>query len=111
MKNRVWPVLYLTVSVMRHRLRAGAISAVAVLVLVSPRLAWACSVCASGREEGARQTIQTPGKASATYFAAMDFPLKDDDPDYPALVMGDYILGSSALSSSLSANRRFRDAS
>ncbi len=57
MRNRVWPVLYLTVSVMRNRLRAGAISAVAALVLVSPQLAWACSVCASGRDEGARQAF------------------------------------------------------
>ena len=31
----------------------------------------------------------------------MLFPLRDDDPDYPALVIGNYILGSGALSSRL----------
>ncbi len=71
MRNRVRPVLYLTVSVMSNRLRAGTISAVAVLVLVSPllvwpKLAWACSVCASGRDEGARQAfLWTTGLLSA----------------------------------------------
>ena len=33
------------------------------------------------------------------------FPLRDDDPDYPALVMGNYILGSGTLSSRLGIAR------
>jgi zinc protease len=41
-----------------------------------------------------RDTIQTPDKANATYFAGLTLPLRDDDPDYPALVMGNSILGS-----------------
>jgi zinc protease len=40
-----------------------------------------------------RDTILTPDKANATYFAGLRLPLRDDDPDYPALVMGNSILG------------------
>ncbi len=50
---------------------------------------------------GAQRHIVTPDKANATYVAGLLFPLRDDDPDYPALVMGNYILGSGALSSRL----------
>jgi len=50
---------------------------------------------------GALHTINTPDKANATYTAGLLFPLRDDDPDYPALLMGNYILGSGALSSRL----------
>lgn len=50
---------------------------------------------------GAQHAINTPDKANATYTAGLLFPLRDDDPDYPALLMGNYILGSGALSSRL----------
>jgi zinc protease len=50
---------------------------------------------------GAQHKINTPDKANATYTAGLMFPMRDDDPDYPALVMGNYILGSGALSSRL----------
>ena len=40
-----------------------------------------------------RETILTPDKANATYVAGLTLPLRDDDPDYPALVMGNSILG------------------
>ena len=40
-----------------------------------------------------RETILTPDKANATYFAGLTLPLRDDNPDYPALVMGNSILG------------------
>ena len=48
-----------------------------------------------------RQTINTPEKANATYTAGLVFPLRDDDADYPALVVGNFIFGSGALSSRL----------
>jgi zinc protease len=54
-----------------------------------------------GEIAGAQKQIVTPDKANATYAAGLLFPLRDDDPDYPALVMGNYILGSGALSSRL----------
>jgi zinc protease len=50
---------------------------------------------------GARHQIDTPDKANATYVAGLLFPLRDDNADYPALLMGNYILGSGALSSRL----------
>ena len=46
-------------------------------------------------------TISTPDKANAVYFSGTAFPMQDDHPDYPALFMGNYILGSSGLSSRL----------
>ncbi len=48
-----------------------------------------------------RQSIDTPDKANANYNAGLVFPLRDDDPDYPALVMGNYIFGSGTLASRL----------
>jgi len=49
----------------------------------------------------AQHKINTPDKANATFTAGLQFPLRDDDPDYPALVMGNYILGGGTLSSRL----------
>jgi zinc protease len=37
------------------------------------------------------------------------FPARDDDPDYPALVMGNYILGSGTLSSRLGTRVRQKE--
>lgn len=45
--------------------------------------------------------IATPDKANAFYFAGGVMPLRDDDPDYPALIIGNYIFGAGALSSRL----------
>ena len=45
--------------------------------------------------------INVPDKANATYFAATVFPLRDDNPDYAPMVLGNYLLGGSALSSRL----------
>src|SRR5690606_8724127 len=50
---------------------------------------------------GGSEEINTPDKQNAVYFSAMSLPVKDTHPDYPALVLGDYILGSSSLSSRL----------
>ncbi len=47
------------------------------------------------------EVIQTPDKANATYVAGTVFPMSDADPDYPALMMGNYVLGSSGLASRL----------
>ncbi|MCP4173413.1 MAG: insulinase family protein, partial [Fuerstiella sp.] len=52
-------------------------------------------------EKGDLQRVNTPGKAQATYFAAMTLPIGNDDPDYAALSLGNYILGGGALSSRL----------
>ncbi len=55
---------------------------------------------------GTRHTINTPDKANATYSAGLMLPLRDDDPDYAALLLGNYILGSGTLSSRLGVRIR-----
>jgi zinc protease len=54
--------------------------------------------------DSASVSIETPGKANATTFAGINVGIRDDDPDYPALLMGNYVLGGGALDSRL-ANR------
>ena len=48
--------------------------------------------------------IETPDKANALFLAGLNLPIRDDAADYPALLMGDYIVGGGALDSRL-ANR------
>src|SRR5262249_7553947 len=50
---------------------------------------------------GMKEDIVTPDKANAVYAAGLAFPLKDTDPDYPALVIGNYLVGGGTLSSRL----------
>jgi zinc protease len=45
--------------------------------------------------------IVTPDKANAFYFSGTVLPLRDDNPDYPALIIANYIYGAGALSSRL----------
>ncbi len=55
------------------------------------------------------RAILTPDKANAYYFSGTVFPMRDDHPDYPALLMGNYILGSGGLSSRLGDRLRQKD--
>jgi zinc protease len=55
----------------------------------------------STEPHSAQSQINTPDKANATYNAGLLFPLRDEDPAYPALLMGNFILGSGTLSSRL----------
>ena len=50
---------------------------------------------------GGRQQILTPDKANAIYVAGETFALRDSDPDYAPLVLGNFIFGGGALSSRL----------
>jgi zinc protease len=50
---------------------------------------------------GAKHSIVAPDKANAVYSAGLTFALSDQDPDYPALLLGNYIFGGSALASRL----------
>lgn len=52
-------------------------------------------------ERGSTETLNTPDKANATTVALMTLPIRDDHPDYPALAIGNFILGSGGLSSRL----------
>jgi zinc protease len=54
------------------------------------------------------EVFQTPDKENAFFLAGMPVPIKDSDADFPALVLGNYILGS-GLSSRLSARIRERE--
>jgi zinc protease len=40
-----------------------------------------------------KQRIETPDKQNATFLAGMAVRISDDDPDYPAMVLANYILG------------------
>ena len=42
--------------------------------------------------------IRTPGKANAFYLASMPLELQDTDPEFPALYLANYLLGSSETS-------------
>ena len=50
---------------------------------------------------GLKEDILTPDKANAQFLAGLAFPLKETDPDYPALRIGNFILGGGTLSSRL----------
>jgi zinc protease len=51
--------------------------------------------------EGTKHEINTPDKANAVFSAGMLIPISDEHPDYPALVLGNFILGAGSLSSRL----------
>jgi zinc protease len=42
------------------------------------------------------RTIETPDKANAVYRAGLNLRLRDDHPDFPALVLGNYLLGGTS---------------
>ena len=48
-----------------------------------------------------RHEIRTPDKENAVYFAGTVLPINDSSADYPALVIGNNVLGSGGLSSRL----------
>jgi zinc protease len=54
----------------------------------------------------ARETVLTPDKANAVYVAGLELPLQDTDPDYPALLAGNFIMGGGALSSRIADRLR-----
>ena len=56
-----------------------------------------------------RPRIETPDKAQAFFVAGMNLKLRDDDPDYPALVIGNYMLGGGCLNSRLTTRIRGKD--
>ena len=59
--------------------------------------------------KGTLESISTPDKANAAYVAMMTLPIRDDHPDYPALAIGNFILGSGGLSSRLGDRVRQQD--
>jgi zinc protease len=53
--------------------------------------------------------IETPDKAQAFFVAGLNLALQDADPDYPALVLGNYMLGGGFLNSRLMTRIRGKD--
>jgi zinc protease len=57
----------------------------------------------------ARETIVTPDKANALFVSLLAMPLREDNPDYPSLTIGNFILGGGALSSRLGDRLRQKE--
>src|SRR5205814_3660317 len=55
---------------------------------------------------GSQHKLNTPDKANATYTSGLMFALRDDDSDYPAVVLANFILGGGSLSSRLGTRVR-----
>ena len=55
------------------------------------------------------KALETPDKANAFFIAGQNLPLGDEDPDYPALVLGNYMLGGGFLNSRLAVRIRQKD--
>lgn len=52
------------------------------------------------------RNLDTPDKANAVFRAGLNLPLRDDQPDYPGLALGNYLLGGS---SDARLSRRIRE--
>ncbi len=57
----------------------------------------------------ANQSINTPDKANAFFIAGLTLPVNDSDPDYPALVLGNYMMGGGFLNSRLAVRIRQKE--
>jgi zinc protease len=55
------------------------------------------------------EALETPDKANAFFIAGQNLPIRDDDPDYPALVLGNYMLGGGFLNSRLAVRIRQKE--
>ena len=58
---------------------------------------------------GEQSKIVTPDKANAFMIAQLNLPLRDDHADFPALVIGNYMLGGGFLNSRLAVRIRQRE--
>ena len=54
-------------------------------------------------------TIEAPDKTNATLVGSLRFPMREDDPDYPALVLGNFMTGGGFLNSRLAARIRQKE--
>jgi zinc protease len=55
------------------------------------------------------ESVQTDDKTNAMFVTGLKFPMRDDDPDYPALFMANYILGDGFLNSRLATRIRQKE--
>ncbi len=61
------------------------------------------------RVEAVNRKIETPDKANAQFMAALRFRMTDADPDYPAMVLANYLLGGGGLASRIPDRIRNRE--
>jgi zinc protease len=59
--------------------------------------------------EPVNRALETPDKANAYFIAGLNLDVRDDDPDYPALVLSNYMLGGGFISSRLATRIRQKD--
>jgi zinc protease len=62
-----------------------------------------------GEAKAVNESINTPDKANALIVVGMNLAITRDDPDYPALVLANHILGGEALSSRLATRIRQKE--
>jgi len=55
------------------------------------------------------KSLETPDKANAFFLAGMPLNLRDDDADFPALILGNYMLGGGFLNSRLAVRIRQKE--
>lgn len=55
------------------------------------------------------EAIKTPDKPNAMFLAGLNMPLQDTDPEYPALLVGNYVLGGGFLNSRLAVRIRQKE--
>ncbi|MGH8772349.1 MAG: insulinase family protein, partial [Burkholderiales bacterium] len=55
------------------------------------------------------ESFPAPDKANAFFVAGFNLKMRDDNPDYPALLLGNYMLGGGFLNSRLAARIRQKD--
>jgi zinc protease len=55
------------------------------------------------------KSFEAPDKANAFFFAGQNLALRDDDPDYPALVLANYMVGGGFLNSRLAVRIRQKE--
>jgi zinc protease len=55
------------------------------------------------------KSFETPDKANAVFFARLNIKMRDDNPDYAAFTLGNFILGGGFLNSRLATRIRQKD--
>lgn len=63
----------------------------------------------TAKRTGGKQVILMPDKANAAYIAGLSLPIRNDDPDYPALLMAGHVFGGGSLSSRLADRVRQKE--
>ena len=56
-----------------------------------------------------KKSIETPDKANAVFYARLPLQMSDSNPDYPAMLMGNFIFGGGFLNSRLATRIRQKE--